>query len=641
MKNLIIFILIVELLILPSLSSLCISNNDNSKFENNTEIERSRQLENNPWPISGHDTRHTGLSLSDTSDNPGQLRWKFESGGWATPPVIGSGEIIYFGSTNNFTYALNPDGTLNWKFDLGKSNGVSSPAISADGTIYISSNGVDSTPSFIYAINLNGSLKWKFDLGIGFGTTSPSVGSDGTIYIGSCYNWASYIHAINPNGTMKWKFNIKEGLVGISSPAIGTDGTIYIGTLNEYIYAINMNGTLRWRFKNEDWSFLSSPAIGSDGTIYFGSDNNFTIAINPNGTLKWKLETGTNFCSSPAIGSDGTIYISSDENFTIALNLDSTLKWKFETGKKYGGSSPAIGSDGTIFIGDSNFIYAINSNGSLKWKFETGSYVSSPAIGSDGTIYIGSDSLYSIGKPPSRPTPPENLFATVGDGFVELFWEIPEYNGEMTITRYNIYRETDIGEKHLLDYVTHEKLLYRDVTVTNGHTYFYYVTAMNVVGESNSSNEVNATPHISLNNAPKANFTSEPDRSLKIGDEIFVNASQSYDPDSDNLTYIWDWGDLSENSFGVVTNHRYKKTGSYVISLTVRDTYDNEDTSTKQVYIHERTTGYFLWYFMPIIFTLFCILIGYYLIYKKKKKYTAPKKKRGITGRKSKRAKRL
>ncbi|MDN5325305.1 MAG: hypothetical protein PWP02_1024, partial [Thermosipho sp. (in: thermotogales)] len=51
--------------------------------------------------------------------------------------------------------------------------------------------------------------------------SSPAIGADGTIYVGSDDD---YLYAINPDGSLKWK------IYGINnSPAIDSDGTIYVG----------------------------------------------------------------------------------------------------------------------------------------------------------------------------------------------------------------------------------------------------------------------------------------------------------------------------------------------------------------------------------------------------------------------------
>ena len=62
---------------------------------------------------------------------------------------------IYVGSWDTYLYAINPDGTLKWKF---KTDGiVSSPTVSIGGTIY-----VGSFDYYLYAINPDGTQKWKF-----------------------------------------------------------------------------------------------------------------------------------------------------------------------------------------------------------------------------------------------------------------------------------------------------------------------------------------------------------------------------------------------------------------------------------------------------------------------------------------------
>ncbi len=55
---------------------------------------------------------------------------------------------------------------------------------------------------------------------------SPAIGADGTIYIGSNDH---NLYAVNPDGTKKWSFKAKNGM---SMPSIGTDGTLYVGSLD-------------------------------------------------------------------------------------------------------------------------------------------------------------------------------------------------------------------------------------------------------------------------------------------------------------------------------------------------------------------------------------------------------------------------
>ncbi|AKB37165.1 cell surface protein [Methanosarcina siciliae C2J] len=297
-------------------------------------------------------------------------------------PSIGADGTIYIGSADDNIYALNPDGTLKWKYTTG-GDVCGSPAIAADGTIYCGS-------SQIYALNPDGTLKWNYTTE-GRVLGSPVIGSDGTIYCG-CAD-IKKLYALNPDGTLKWSYTIGDN-VYYCTPAIGSDGTIYFDSSKKTVYALNPDGTLKWTYTTEGL-IQGGPAIGVDGTIYIGTVGTTTpnvYALNPDGTLKWNYKTGFSIYTSPAIGVDGTIYIGDGIGNFHALNPDGTLKWSKKIGTKFYRSAPAIGVDGTIYVGngDKN-VYAINSDGTIKWSYTTGSNVyCTPAIGSDGTLYIGS-----------------------------------------------------------------------------------------------------------------------------------------------------------------------------------------------------------------------------------------------------------
>ena len=71
--------------------------------------------------------------------------------------------------------------------------------------------------------------KWDFDTGDDV-YSSPAIGADGTVYVGSC---DKKLYAIKADGTKKWEFATDAG-----SPAIGADGTIYVGSFDNKLYAI-------------------------------------------------------------------------------------------------------------------------------------------------------------------------------------------------------------------------------------------------------------------------------------------------------------------------------------------------------------------------------------------------------------------
>ena len=107
--------------------------------------------------------------------------------------------------------------------------------------------------------------KWASPLG-NTGYSSPAIGADGTIYVGGYI----YLYALNPaDGSQKWAFPTSGYIYG--GAAISADGTIYIGSTDDNLYAVNPNGTQKWAFETAGPIYFSSPAIGADGTIYIGS----------------------------------------------------------------------------------------------------------------------------------------------------------------------------------------------------------------------------------------------------------------------------------------------------------------------------------------------------------------------------------
>jgi outer membrane protein assembly factor BamB len=398
----------------------------------------STGLADSPWPMFHGGPRHGGQSLIDTSHVDGTLLWTFEVDGNAeAPPSIGADGTIYVGTHGNSLYAINPDGTEKWKFNVGKpvyspefgdSKGVlSTPAVARDGTIYFSS-----ISDYFFAINPDGTEKWRVKLAFTADVwTSPLIGPDGTIYTGSARSFDEEfegmsginiggMHAFNPDGTLKWE--IAYGADMGASPVIAEDGTVYGSSYNiirgrptGWIVAANPDGTEKWRFEFDRFT-ESSPTIGKDGTIHVGTVTGMIYAINPDGSEKWRFETNDGVSAAPAIGADGTVYVGSwDSNF-FAINPDGSEKWRFKTPDTFEAlsSSPAIGAEGTIYVGsgqpkidDDNF-FAFNPDGTVKWSYSTkGGISSSPAIGSDGTVYIASHNggLYAFGGSGEKTIP--------------------------------------------------------------------------------------------------------------------------------------------------------------------------------------------------------------------------------------------
>ncbi len=103
--------------------------------------------------------------------------------------------------------------------------------------------------------------------------------------------------------------------------------------------------------------------------------------------------------------------------------------------------------------------------------------------GSDD-VFVASFTVYSA------PSSPINLSAIESvDETVVLLWEQPEYDGNLDVSSYRVYRNTTSGHfETLLEETTYEYFV--DTNALPDTTYHYVVTAVNSYGESFASNEV-------------------------------------------------------------------------------------------------------------------------------------------------------
>jgi outer membrane protein assembly factor BamB len=308
-------------------------------------------------------------------------------------------------------------GALRWSFPIDSLDVRCSPAVAADGSVYFVAAARDLTvlhaaPDWLYCLDDDGALQWRYKIkrinfGGNIGNSSPAIGADGTIYVAG-----DSLFAIHPNGDLKWSAFLLSGEEIRNNPSVGPDGTVYIAYHNLSLSALDPDdGNILWQTPLDiNDHCLSSPAVTAS-ILHIANDQGYVYAVDPTtGAIDWAfylptdLGVGGHIRSSPSVDSDGTVYIGSSLDGVIARLLaiapDGSLKWSFEPPDMPPGtdythsdiySSPAIGSDGTVFVGqEMGRVYAIDPvDGSMVWKFETThGIVCSPTLASDGTLYI-------------------------------------------------------------------------------------------------------------------------------------------------------------------------------------------------------------------------------------------------------------
>jgi len=236
-----------------------------------------------------------GKNMFCFSEDGTQL-WKFATGGgmFATPALING--FVTFSSFDGNTYCLDIDGNLVWKFFTGGFS--SSPLVFSDGkpivtvrdrswnkmpyaknpVLYVACNN-----NFLYALNVEGKLLWKYNMGSS--AASILTGNDGVIYSGTV---SGHLHAINSDGKSIWKF-LTGGM--ITAAPIVHYNKIYFGSWDQKLYCLSEDG-------EKIWDFLTGGPIAAEATIvgnklYVGSADTFLYCIDiEKRSVDWTFQCG-------------------------------------------------------------------------------------------------------------------------------------------------------------------------------------------------------------------------------------------------------------------------------------------------------------------------------------------------------------
>jgi len=340
------------------------------------------------------------------------LRWNFTTGARIQSSAsIGDDGTVFFGSDDNYVYAVHgQNGTLKWKYLTGDLV-YSSPTIGGNGMVY-----VGSADNNVYALDeQSGTLLWSHTCGADV-YSSVAISADKTFVVVGSYDFVLY--ALDSlTGVLLWTFSV--GAATTSSAAIATsDGSIYVGSDSMFVYALSPAGAQKWKFSTGGRVF-SSPSIEPDDSVIYASsyEDNTVHAIHNTGASKWFFTTSGSVFSSVTIG-DTLVYVASYDKNLYALNKQTGIpQWTFTTGDLIY-SSPIIGlNDSTVFVGsyDHN-LYALDKlTGALKWTFTTGdSIVASPSLTDDGDLFIGASDgvLYCLSYCSPLVSPTSTLTTT-------------------------------------------------------------------------------------------------------------------------------------------------------------------------------------------------------------------------------------
>ena len=278
--------------------------------------------------------------------------------------------------------AIGADSTSKWE-----ASGVTcanTPAIGADGTIYV--GGTNVLTALIPPTGLGGmpTIKWVFPTATGT-VSSPNIGGDGTVYV----TVGNEVYAVSSGGTQRWTYTTAASIPGMV--AIGLTGMVYV--VADTVYALDSTGTLKWRALDGDadissyYSPVVGPVVGSNEIVLLANEN---ITAVSNGMQLWSTSIDGDPWASPAVAPDGTVYGVANGGNCVAMDPSTgTKKWTY-TASDTILTQPAVDSTGSLYFLANGTVYGLDTTGTLLFSTSLGGQVSitQPVLANGEVLYI-------------------------------------------------------------------------------------------------------------------------------------------------------------------------------------------------------------------------------------------------------------
>jgi fibronectin type 3 domain-containing protein len=288
----------------------------------------------------------------------------------------------------------------------------------------------------------------------------------------------------------------------------------------------NSSGSIQFlRVSNVLVNLTVPGAEDEQGIIDDGAGNTNSVSIVPRPAGGWISLTAANvFSSGPPLITEGVKLDQCTSGSFCTRNPRTAAAWTYDNHLVLF----AIDGRSSIAAGMSleelrDYIYsfgpirsAVNYDGGGSTDmWITNSVVNVP---SDGTERSVVNAIAVVSAPPAIPATPTGLTATSGVGLVSLTWNVS--SGAMS---YNLKRSTTNGGPYST-IVNTATTSYTNTGLAQGATFYYVVSAVNLIGESSNSTQVAVT----ILGPPPApgNLTATPgDRQVTLGWNAVAGAS--------------------------------------------------------------------------------------------------------------------
>jgi serine protease AprX len=257
-------------------------------------------------------------------DPAGRILWENTSmrqaGGYAAN-VVTDGTNAYTLDVEGTVYAFDgATGTILWQNTLpkrGRTQFLATPAITADGTLLVTSDAGD-----VFAVNSAG-IRWRSDAGAPILRAPVLRGTTAYVIAGSrliAYDMATGATLLN--------FTAPEAILG---DVVFTATAMYVTTPSR-LYSLTTAGAVRWTASSTGNVFTEPPLVTADGTLVYGivnaakgkrvgSIHGFDAA---SGAMKWTYTGFAELTIRPSVDPEGGILFADKATSWYRLAPDGT-----------------------------------------------------------------------------------------------------------------------------------------------------------------------------------------------------------------------------------------------------------------------------------------------------------------------------
>ncbi len=412
-------------------------------------------------------------------------------------------------------------------------------------TTLISIGGPADPDVFVAKLDTAGGWVWAVRGGgyVGDSGYGIAVDEQGNSYVTGHFMWSASFGSFSLTS---------QGSADVFVAKLDTDGN-YLwavsggGSQPDYVCDIAVDGSGNTYLTGD---FEGSATFGEDTVTSLGNVDVFIAKLDTSGVWVWAKSGGSTSIERGydiAVDSSDNVYVTGV--FLVSITFGTTTLWSLGSWDVY--------------------VVKLDGDGAWQWAVSAGSSATEGAWGItvdhddtpficgvfDGVVTFGASTIISQGT--------HDVFVAALDGLGSWQWAMSAGGADWD-EGYALAADTT-GSVYVTGYFD-GSASFGDTTLVTQGDFDVFIAKLWYEGG---------------NMPPVADFNYSP-RTPQVGQPVTFNASYSYDPDGDIVSYEWDFGDEVAGS-GMTVEHVYASPGSFAVSLTVTDRENAVDTLVKTV----------------------------------------------------------